>query len=104
MNYQENIRSKSIALQILNDRAGIRKVQLENLEKQIKHNSKGENFKRLANIRVNHAIKSLRTIKGLSNTSRYFYNDYQVQEIMSKLKENIKILSNKFNNKSIRKI
>ena len=44
--------------------------------------SKEEKFKRLANARVNNAIKQLELIGNLSNSASYDYTDDEVRKIM----------------------
>ena len=58
--------------------------------------SKEEKFKRLANARVNNAIKQLDLIGNLSNSSSYNYSDDEVRRIMSTLNQKVKEISFKF--------
>lgn len=52
--------------------------------------SKRDKFKRLANARVNNAIKQLDLIGNLSNASSYDYNNDEVRKIMSALNQKVK--------------
>lgn len=58
--------------------------------------SKEDRFKRLANARVNNAIKQLDLIGNLSNSSSYGYSDDEVRKIMSTLNQKVKEISFKF--------
>lgn len=58
--------------------------------------SKEDKFKRLANARVNNAIKQLDLIGNLSNSSSYDYTDDEVRKIMSTLNQKVKEVSFKF--------
>ena len=58
--------------------------------------SKEDKFKRLANTRVNNAIKQLDLIGNLSNLSSYSYTDNEVKKIMSTLSQKMKEISFKF--------
>jgi len=57
---------------------------------------KGDKFKRLANARVNNAIKQLDLIGNLSNISTYSYSDEEARKILSTLNQKIKEISFKF--------
>jgi len=58
--------------------------------------SKEDKFKRLANSRVNNAIKQLDLIGNLSNSASYDYSDDEVRKIMSTLNQKVKEISFKF--------
>lgn len=58
--------------------------------------SKEDKFKRLANARVNNAIKQLELIGNLSNSSSYEYTDDEVRKIMNTLNQKVKEISFKF--------
>lgn len=58
--------------------------------------SKEDKFKRLANARVNNAIKQLELIGNLSNSSSYDYTDDEVRKIMNTLNQKVKEISFKF--------
>ena len=58
--------------------------------------SKEDKFKRLANSRVNSAIKQLDLIGNLSNSSSYDYKEDDVRKIMSTLNQKVKEISFKF--------
>jgi len=58
--------------------------------------SKEDKFKRLANARVNNAIKQLELIGNLSNSASYDYTDDEVRKIMGTLNQKVKEISFKF--------
>ena len=58
--------------------------------------SKEDKFKRLANARVNNAIKQLDLIGNLSNSASYDYSDDEVKKIISTLNQKVKEVSFKF--------
>ena len=58
--------------------------------------TKEDKFKRLANARVNNAIKQLDLIGNLSNSSSYDYTDDEVRKIMGTLNQKVKEISFKF--------
>jgi hypothetical protein len=58
--------------------------------------TKEDKFKRLANARVNNAIKQLELIGNLSNSSSYDYTDDEVRKIMNILNQKVKEISFKF--------
>ena len=58
--------------------------------------SKKDKFKRLANSRVNNAIKQLDLIGNLSNSASYDYSDDEVRKIMSTLNQKVKEVGLKF--------
>lgn len=58
--------------------------------------SKEDKFKRLANSRVNNAIKQLDLIGNLSNLASYDYSDDEVRKIMGTLSQKIKEINFKF--------
>lgn len=47
--------------------------------------SRKEKFKRLANIRVNNALKQIDLIGNLSNKSTYEYSEEEIRKIFSEL-------------------
>ncbi len=59
-----------------------------------------EKFKKLANSRVNKAMKFIKLVGNLSNKSHYNYTDAQVKQIISTLENEIKIIKHKFSNSS----
>ena len=58
--------------------------------------SKEDKFKRLANARVNSAIKQLDPIGNLSNSASYNYTDEDVRKILGTLNQKVKEVSFKF--------
>jgi len=58
--------------------------------------TKEDKFKRLANARVNNAIKQLELIGNLSNSSSYDYTADEVRKIMGTLNQKVKEISFKF--------
>ena len=58
--------------------------------------SKEDKFKRLANARVNNAIKQLDPIGNLSNSASYNYTDEDVRKILGTLNQKVKEVSFKF--------
>ena len=56
--------------------------------------TKEDKFKRLANARVNNAIKQLELIGNLSNSSSYDYTDDEVRKIMGTLNQKVKEIRN----------
>ncbi|MBT4208268.1 hypothetical protein HOE22_07980 [Candidatus Woesearchaeota archaeon] len=58
--------------------------------------SKEDKFKRLANARVNSAIKQLDLIGNLSNSASYNYTDEDVRKILGTLNQKVKEVSFKF--------
>lgn len=61
-------------------------------EKQVK-------FRKLAEKRVNNAIKNIQLIGNLSNTSAYSYTEEEVKKIFKTLKEEISVAETKFKSK-----
>tara|TARA_B100000161_G_C33554297_1_gene416973 strand:- start:2931 stop:3209 length:279 start_codon:yes stop_codon:yes gene_type:complete len=61
----------------------------------IENNNK---FKKLANARVNKAIKLIKLIGNLSNKSHYSYSKKQSKQIIDALQQEINYIKNKFNN------
>ena len=55
-----------------------------------------EKFVRLANARVNRAIKDIQLIGNLSNKSNYAYTDEDVEKIFRALTEEVRICRRKF--------
>lgn len=60
--------------------------------------NKINNFKRLANNRVNKALVMLKLIANLSNRSHYEYSDTDIKTIISALEKEIKSIKEKFKN------
>ena len=60
--------------------------------------NKINNFKRLANNRVNKALVMLKLIGNLSNRSHYEYSDTDIKTIISALEKEIKSIKEKFKN------
>lgn len=58
--------------------------------------SSHENFVRLAESRVNNAIKTLRLIGNLSNRSNYSYSDTDVEKIFRTLERELKNARSRF--------
>jgi hypothetical protein len=58
--------------------------------------SKEDKFKRLANARVNNAIKQLELIGNLSNSASYDYTNNEVRKIMGTLNQKVKEINFKF--------
>ena len=100
MNYHQNTVDRVIAAQILADRAGLDKIQKENLVKRVKternKDIKKENFKRLANVRVNNALRGIRALTNLANTNNYSYTADDYKKILQLLKLNINSLKKSF--------
>lgn len=63
--------------------------------------SKQERFRRLAERRVNRAIKDLRLIGNLSNKNNYDYTIDQVNKIVAALKRELRELRARFNDRTI---
>lgn len=59
-------------------------------------NNKREKFVRLAQARVERAIKNLRLIGNLSNRSNYEYSDADIAEIMTVLESELRELRTRF--------
>ena len=57
---------------------------------------KSENFKRLAERRVNNAVKQLRLIGNLANPNAYEYTDDQIKKICAALNGEMDRLQSKF--------
>ena len=99
MDYQENVINKAIAVQILADRAGLeineRKKLESNIKISVRKNEKRENFKKLANKRVQNAIKAIKILNHISNTSQYHYSEKEVSRILSFINNSITDLKRK---------
>jgi hypothetical protein len=68
----------------------VKKVEMnDNLDKQ-------EKFKRLAEKRVNNAIRVIKAIGNLSNKRNYSFHEKQVKKIVSALRRNVKEIENAF--------
>jgi len=61
--------------------------------------TKHDKFKRLADGRVNNALKNMQLIENLSNKSNYEYSQEDVLKIIKALKEGVNDLENCFNKK-----
>ena len=62
--------------------------------------SKQDKFKRLAEARVNRALKDIRSIGNLANRANYEYSDEQVGKIVRALKAEVAALQARFKNES----
>lgn len=62
--------------------------------------SRADRFKRLAERRVNRAIKDLRLIGNLANRNNYVYTSDQVALVLSALTRELRDLRGKFENRS----
>lgn len=62
--------------------------------------NKSNNFKRLANSRVNKALSMLKLIGNLSNKSHYNYSDNDIKSIISALEKEIRSMKDRFKNSS----
>ena len=60
-----------------------------------------DKFVRLANVRVNKAIKDITLIGNLSNKSNYSYNDDDVEKIFAALNSALKKSKDKFKNSGV---
>jgi len=58
--------------------------------------SRKEKFKRLANIRVNNALKQIDLIGNLSNKSTYEYSDEEIRKIFSEIESALRDTRSKF--------
>jgi len=58
--------------------------------------SKAQRFKRLAEKRVNRAIRDIRLVDNLANTSNYEYTEQQVDKIVNALGREIRELKKRF--------
>lgn len=58
--------------------------------------NKRESFKRLANIRVNNALKDIRLIGNLANKNNYDYPEEDVKKIFMELDGALKVSKAKF--------
>ena len=94
MTNQTNLDTQIIALDILHRRAGMHSINLDLLK-----NKKSANFKRLANLRVNNAIKSIRLVHYLSDNKSYNYNLSEIKEIEKLLTNALKDLKISFKSK-----
>jgi len=65
------------------------------------NDSKQERFRRLAERRVNRAIKDLRLIGNLSNRNNYDYTTDQVAKILAALKRELRELRARFEDRTI---
>lgn len=59
--------------------------------------NKNDKFKRVAEKRVNNALKSISLIGNLSNSRMYNYTTDDINKIFKALKKEIKIAEDKFN-------
>ncbi len=62
-------------------------------------NGKQENFKRIAESRVNKIIAMVSSLENLTNTSYYEYNDEQVEAIFAAIQEQLDKTKTKFTQK-----
>lgn len=65
------------------------------------NDSKQERFQRLAERRVNRAIKDLRLIGNLSNRNNYDYTMDQVNKILTALKRELRELRARFDDRTV---
>lgn len=70
---------------------------VEEKVKSAQKETKEEKFRRLANARVNRALKSIRVIGNLANSATYNYTDGQVNQIVKALRAEVKELQQRFN-------
>ena len=110
--YNENIKEKAIALQLLADKEAVlraslntitktknkKKIISNNLNKSATKNTivKREKFKKLANNRLKNAIKQIRLISNLSNKRNYIFANYEIREMIDKISKEMKINIKKF--------
>ena len=63
----------------------------------IKNRSKSrDNFKRLAESRMDKALKSIRLVGNLSNRNNYSYNDDEAKKLVKALEDEVKLVKSKF--------
>ena len=62
--------------------------------------NKREKFVRLAELRVNNALKSIQVVSNLANKSSYEYDDNDAKKIIKALKEAVSDLELKFKGNS----
>ena len=62
-------------------------------------NGKQENFKRIAESRVNKILTMVSSLENLTNTSYYEYNDEQVEAIFQAIQEQLDKTRSKFTQK-----
>lgn len=55
------------------------------------HESKSDRFRRLAEQRVNRALKDLRLIANLANRNNYDYSDEEARILLSALEKELKV-------------
>ena len=60
-------------------------------------------FVRLANRRVNNALKYIRLIGNLSNTSNYYYKEEDVEKIFTTLQRELEECQQRFENRKKKK-
>ena len=58
--------------------------------------NKSARFKRLANIRANNAVNTIRLIGNLSNTNNYSFEDTDVNTIFKAIDEELKLTKARF--------
>lgn len=63
----------------------------------VSQESKNQRFKRLAEKRVNSAIKQLQLVGNLSSKTNYDYSEKEVEQILSALDRELKSLKTRFN-------
>tara|TARA_B100001964_G_C13831439_1_gene421775 strand:- start:90 stop:452 length:363 start_codon:yes stop_codon:yes gene_type:complete len=110
--YNENIKNKTIALQLLADKeAALRssvntltktknkkKIISNNLNKSATKNTilKRDKFKKLANSRLKKTIKQIRLISNLSNKRNYFFANYEIRDMADRISKEVKMNIKKF--------
>ena len=110
--YNENIKEKAIALQLLADKEAVlraslntitktknkKKIISNNLNKSATKNTivKREKFKKLANNRLKNAIKQIRLISNLSNKNHYNYTQEEIIYLKQACNSVVKNNINKF--------
>ena len=91
MIYQDLLRDKNKALEILIARAGIDQKK----EKKLKE-IKRLRFTKLVNKRVRNALKSLKLLTNLSNKSKYSYSQDEFVELKNLLNNSFKLMKKEF--------
>ena len=91
MIYQDLLRDKNKALEILLARAGI-----DQQEQKKSKEKKRLRFNKLANKRVGNALKSIKILKCLSNKSKYSYSEEEFAELINILKKSFKSMKKEF--------
>ena len=65
--------------------------------------TKHDKFKRLAELRVNNALKAMELIGNLANKKNYDYTEEEQKKILKTLKSSVQMIEQKFNDKGINK-